>query len=85
MRLRRTKDEPARTSPSYGSGQEFAEAKQAERDQHEPLGRISGITGIASFCSCGLAYYGETVPEADNRRAAHQHDALGTTPTSWAV
>lgn len=42
---------------------------------HELLGRISGATGIASFCSCGLAFFGRDVAAADQRLAAHRKAA----------
>ena len=63
-----------------------AAAVLAEMERHESRGRLSGMTGIASFCSCGLAYYAESVADADNRLRVHQHTALGAPPpTSWFV
>jgi hypothetical protein len=38
---------------------------------HQLNGRISGASGIASFCSCGLAFYGRDVSEADTRFDGH--------------
>ncbi len=38
---------------------------------HEHAGRISGGAGIATFCTCGKAFFGTTVAKADNARRVH--------------
>jgi len=48
-------------------------------------GRISGSTGIASFCSCGLAFWGSSVSDADNQLSAHQANERGERMTSRMV
>jgi hypothetical protein len=40
-------------------------------EEHQLMGRISGASGIASFCSCGLAFFGGTVTIADRRFSEH--------------
>lgn len=40
-------------------------------ERHGLSGRIAGSTGIASFCDCGLAFFGWTVEESDERLGAH--------------
>jgi hypothetical protein len=43
-----------------------------EREAHTMEGRISNSVGsIATFCSCGLAFMGRNVAQADNRWMAH--------------
>ena len=43
-------------------------------DEHKLLGRISGASGIASFCSCGNAYFGSNVDQADQRLQKHRDE-----------
>lgn len=52
------------------------------RDSHTLAGRISGSAGIASFCSCGLAFFGSDVLDADSQRRAHEYDAYNKSTTS---
>lgn len=50
---------------------------RARQLRHEFAGRISGASSnIASFCSCGLAFFGNSVAEADNGQRVHSSDAL---------
>lgn len=62
-----------------------AAAELDRQQRHVFQGRISGASGIASWCSCGLSFWGVTVADADNSRAVHQADALGKTLGSWIV
>jgi hypothetical protein len=43
-------------------------------ENHQLAGRIAGATGIASFCTCGNAYYGQNVIEADQLLGKHRND-----------
>lgn len=59
---------------------------RAERERHMHAGRISGTGGrIATFCSCGLAFFGVSVAVADNRQRAHSCDVRGVPMTSRNV
>jgi hypothetical protein len=44
-----------------------------ESDDHRMAGRIAGGSGIATFCTCGLAFFGFDVDVADERFLAHRH------------
>ncbi len=57
---------------------------------HLLLGRISvgavpgrGDSAMVSYCSCGLAFYGVSIADADNRQAVHHAVATGERMTSW--
>jgi hypothetical protein len=38
---------------------------------------------VVSYCSCGLAFFGQDVAQADNRLLVHRADAIGYEVTSW--
>lgn len=46
-------------------------AAAPEPDDHRMAGRIAGGSGIATFCACGLAFFGFDVDVADQRWRAH--------------
>jgi hypothetical protein len=76
-------------------GGDFQERVQAIRDTlaaHTMAGRMSngpawrqGAKEMATFCSCGLVFYGRHRAEADNRWGVHHSDALGGTVTSLEI
>lgn len=38
---------------------------------HDLAGRIAGATGIVSYCTCGLGFWGANVHESDGRFNRH--------------
>jgi hypothetical protein len=42
--------------------------------EHQLLGRVGTAHSMVSYCSCGHAYYGRNVDEADRRFRQHRPD-----------
>ena len=52
---------------------------------HRMAGRTSGATGIATFCACGRAFWGEQVGIADDRWQAHCAEEATAEPAETVV
>jgi hypothetical protein len=48
-------------------------------------GRTGGASGVATFCSCGLAYWATSVGEADDRWQAHRDEQTTAGPVEVTV
>lgn len=71
MSYRRTND---------GSGREVARSTAGATGggDHEMAGRISAAVrpNIATFCRCGLAFFGHDVDQADHRWREHRDNVI---------